>query len=301
MTVLDEIDARPGSTVSLLRTFVGLYLRELGGWISTRHLVTLMGDAGVAPQAVRNGIARLKQRGLLLADPLQTDAESKRSVAGYRLNPAAHAMLERGDRRIFEVRSMHPGDPWCLISFTVEEQRRDVRHQLRRRLQWIGCGTVAPGLWICPAHLTDEVLVIAQALGVDAVVFQAVDPRFAMPTRTVEEAAASWWDLDSLASAHETFLRDTERLAHAHAVPKLAEHASEVPARSELATEATVQAFADYLTLVDRWRPLPYIDPGLPSQLLPGDWPGERSAKRFFELEQALRDPAREHVRAVVQ
>ena len=32
--VLDDIDARPGSTASLLRTIVGLYLRPLGGWIS---------------------------------------------------------------------------------------------------------------------------------------------------------------------------------------------------------------------------------------------------------------------------
>src|SRR5690606_21856175 len=40
--VLDDMDSRPGSTTSLLRTVIGLYLRDAGGWMPTTSLVELM-------------------------------------------------------------------------------------------------------------------------------------------------------------------------------------------------------------------------------------------------------------------
>ena len=36
----------------------------------------------------------------------------------------------------------------------VPEDQRAARHQLRRHLAGIGCGTVADAPWICPAHLS---------------------------------------------------------------------------------------------------------------------------------------------------
>ena len=63
--VLDDIDARPGSTASLLRTFIGVFLRPLGGWISTADLVAFAGDLGIEAAQARTGVARLKQKGLL--------------------------------------------------------------------------------------------------------------------------------------------------------------------------------------------------------------------------------------------
>ena len=37
--VLDDMDSRPGSTTSLLRTVIGLYLRDAGGWMSAKDIV----------------------------------------------------------------------------------------------------------------------------------------------------------------------------------------------------------------------------------------------------------------------
>ncbi|WEK62936.1 MAG: PaaX family transcriptional regulator C-terminal domain-containing protein [Candidatus Microbacterium colombiense] len=262
--VRDDIDARPGSTVSLLRTVVGLFLRPLGGWISAADLVTLAGDLGIpAPQA-RTVITRLKQRGLLLAE--------REGTIGYRLNPAAVPMLERGDRRIFAVREMHDDDPWCLVSFSIPESARSVRHQLRRRLQWIGAGTVSPALWICPGHLQDEVEQILHDLDARqwATLFPASAPRTAVP---LAEAAATWWDLDALRAEHEEFQRSLATLPD--------------------------EPFAAYVRLLDAWRVLPYVDPGLPSSMLPADWPGRRSIEEFTRLSAALAEPALAHVREV--
>ena len=57
--------------------------------------------------------------------------------------------------------------------------------------------------------------------------------------------------------------------------------------------------FAAYVRLIDSWRVLPYIDPGLPPALLPADWPGVRSMETFAELSALLAEPAGEHVRSV--
>jgi phenylacetic acid degradation operon negative regulatory protein len=139
--VLDDLDSRPGSTTSLLRTVVGLYLRRLGGWIPVADLIQLMEDLDVPAPRTRTAVVRLKRKSLLV--PRTVDR-----VIGYDLHPDAPAMLAAGDRRIFQPRSMAPDDAWCLVSFSLPEELRDVRHQLRRRLDGIGCGTDSPALWI---------------------------------------------------------------------------------------------------------------------------------------------------------
>jgi phenylacetic acid degradation operon negative regulatory protein len=262
--VLDDIDARPGSTASLLRTVIGLFLRPLGGWISAADLVALAGDLGIPTAQARTGITRLKQKGLLLAD--------RDDAIGYRLNPAAVPMLERGDRRIFAMREMQDQDPWCLISFSIPESARSVRHQLRRRLQWIGAGTVSPALWMCPGHLQGEVELLLDELDARrwVTLFQAGAPQTAVP---LVDAAATWWDLEALRTEHLAFQRSLDALPE--------------------------EPFAAYVQLIDSWRVLPYVDPGLPPSMLPADWPGRRSFDEFARLSSALADPALSHVRTV--
>ena len=263
-TVLDDIDARPGSTASLLRTLIGLYLRPLGGWVSTADLIVLADDLGIPAAQARTGITRLKQKGLLLAE--------RRHAVGYRLNPAATTMLERGDRRIFEMREMTDAGSWCLISFSIPESARGVRHQLRRRLHWIGAGVVSSALWICPGHLQDEAWQIVAELDAHpwVTLFQAHSPVMA---GTPREAAAAWWDLDALRAEHLTF-------------------------RSAL-TALPDDPFAGYVRLIDSWRVLPYLDPGLPPSMLPEDWPGGASVAEFTRLSAALADAAWQRVREV--
>lgn len=262
--MLDDIDARPGSATSLLRTFIGLYLRRLDGRITSNALVRLAGDLGIPTAQARTAISRLKQRGLLLTV----------EDGAHALNPAAIGMLERGDDRIFTVRTMRSGDEWMLVSATIPETRRDLRHQLRRRLQFIGAGAVSAGLWILPGHLDAEVGDLLDEIGARAyaTLFRTADPRPALP---LADAAASWWDLTTLRTEHERFLASVDAL------------------------DASAP-FAAYVHAIDSWRVLAYTDPGLPAELLPGDWPGTRSTATFTELSTRLAEPAWQQVCAAV-
>jgi phenylacetic acid degradation operon negative regulatory protein len=283
--ILDDLDSRPGSTTSLLRTVVGLYLRDLGGAVAVADLVELLGALGVAPAGARSAISRVKAKGLLVP-------ETAAGRAAYRLAPDAGPMLDRGDRRIFAYRQQGDDDPWCLVSYSLPEERRDVRHQLRRHLAWIGAGSVADALWITPGHLVDEVEEILAALDVRdaATVFVAGRPRVA---GAFADVAARWWDLDRVAALHRAFLaRHGGSPAGRGPVPDGAPPAAEDGSPRD--------AFARWVRAVDDWRPIPYADPGLPTSALPADWPGVASLALFDRLRTSLAAVASEHVRVVV-
>lgn len=267
----DDAEVRPGSATSLVRSIVGLYLRRLDGWIATADLIALLEDLGVPAVLGRTAIARVKQKNLLVSE------RTSRGV-GYRLNEDAVGMLQAGDRRIFAPRRMAAGDPWCLLSFSIPEQRRALRHQLRRRLHWIGCGTVSPALWICPAFLSNEVEEILDDLSLRecATVFIATD---ACGESSLRDSVATWWDLTSIAALHSEFIAEAEGLL-----------------ASDPADGA--DAFRRYLRGIDSWRPIPYLDPGLSLEVLPAGWSGDRSERLFAQLGEQLARPALEHVMA---
>ncbi|MGN7704878.1 PaaX family transcriptional regulator [Cellulosimicrobium sp. 22601] len=287
--ILDDVDSRPGSTTSLLRTVVGLYLRDLGGAVAVADLVELLGALDVPPVGARGAVSRAKAKGLLVP-------ETVGGRAGYSLAPDAARMLERGDRRIFAYRQQGDDDPWCLVSFSLPEERRAVRHQLRRHLAWIGAGTVADGLWIAPGHLVDEVEEILVGLGVReaATVFVAGPPRVA---GSFADAAARWWDLDRVAALHRGFLARHGGSRPGAARPDGARPDGVRPGGGDASPRV---AFARWVRAVDDWRPVPYADPGLPLSALPADWPGAASVALFDRLRADLAAAAADHVRVVV-
>ncbi|GAB4084892.1 PaaX family transcriptional regulator C-terminal domain-containing protein [Myceligenerans cantabricum] len=274
MTVLDDLESRPGSATSLLRTVVGATLRDQGGWMPVSATVTLMSELGVPATRTRTALGRVKAKGLLVAEP-------RDGVAGYAVAPAARDMLARGDQRIFGARGA--GDDagrWCLVSWSVPEEKRDLRHRLRRRLAMIGCGSVSSGLWICPERLADEVALVLDELGMTgrATIFLASEIRYPGGPAA---AVARWWDLPALRELHDRFLE-----GHAEPIARLLDEGPQ---------PEPADAFRTWIRALDAWRLVPYRDPGLPPSLLPPDWPGARSADLFARLTHVARDAANTH------
>nr|WP_238935433.1 hypothetical protein [Saccharopolyspora spinosa] len=78
----------------------------------------------------------------------------------------------------------------------MPESARDQRHRLRSRLIRLGLGTVAPGLWVAPAHLESEVSHALERAGLRRYTELFRSRHVAGPT--LAETVASWWDLDAL-------------------------------------------------------------------------------------------------------
>lgn len=267
--VADDMVSRPGSAVSLLRTVVGLYLPGAGGWMPAEAFLALLGTLGVPVPQARTALSRVKGRGLLAA-------EARDGVAGFALAPGAAAMLARGDRRIHEPRSMAADGEWCLIVFSIPEAMRDARHQLRKQLTWIGCGTVEAGVWICPGFLRGEVEDVVAGLGLEehVVLFTA---RGLPAGASAAGQVAKWWDLAGIARLHQAFI----------------EGQAGAPSRSR----GPAESFDAYVRCIDAWRVIPYLDPGLPPELLPSDWPGPECIALFCRIREAHGEAAAEFVR----
>jgi phenylacetic acid degradation operon negative regulatory protein len=271
----DDSGGRGQKPRALIVTIYGLYARETGGWMSVASMIRLLAQCGVDEPAVRSAVFRLKRRGLL-------DAERRDGVAGYALSDEARHILDEGDRRIFARRRATPADGWVLAVFSVPESRRDQRHVLRSRLAWLGFGTVSAGVWIAPAHLYDEARETLQRDGLDVYVelFRGAQ----LPFTDTADRVSQWWDLPRLSERNQDFLSRYEPMATAY---------------RRRADVDDAQAFADYATALTDWRRLPYLEPGLPLEMLPADWIGVRAADTFFELHERLAPAAHRFVESV--
>lgn len=271
-TVSEElVGSRPQQPRALIVTLYGLYARESGGWIGVGALVRLMGELGVDEPAVRSSISRLKRREILASSVVN-------GVAGYTLSGQAVAMLTEGDRRIFDRRRAAVGDGWLLAIFSVPESERERRHTLRSRLSWLGFGTAAPGVWIAPAHLDAETRDVLERYAVSTYVdlFRAEYLAFG----DVRVLVRQWWNLDRLQGLYDEFLEEFG------------------PVRARWRRRRTVDdaaAFVDYVRALTAWRRLPYLDPGLPAEVLPSRWHGVRAADVFFDLHDRLPAAAHRH------
>jgi phenylacetic acid degradation operon negative regulatory protein len=261
---------------ALIVTTYGLYARHTGGWFSIASLIRLMGELDVDQPAVRSAISRLKRRGLL-------EPRREAGAAGYGLSSRGGSILAEGDRRIFERPRASAAEGWVLAVFSVPEQHRARRHALRSRLAWLGFGTVAAGVWIAPAQLAGEArdVLVADGLTDYVTMFTAGYLAFG----DVREHVGRWWDLGRLELLYQSFI----------------DAASPVLGRWEARPGGAGEAFADYVRVLTAWRRLPFLDPGLPPELLPADWHGARAAALFGELRDRLAGPACEHVLEVAR
>ena len=271
-----DATARSARPRHLIVTVYGLYARAGGGWLSVAALIRLLAELGVDEPAVRSAISRLKRRGIL-------EARRQEGSAGYQLSAEALAILREGDARIFRRRRAALADGWLLAVFSVPEAERHRRHVLRSELTRLGFGMVAPGVWIVPAHPDDATAETLRRLGLDsyADLFHADHLAFGDPAGKIRR----WWDLDELERRYEAFIRAYE--------PTLARLRRSGPGRGE-------EAFAQYVRVLTDWRQLPYLDPGLPAELLPDRWIGIRAAEEFFALRSMVEEPARAYVASVM-
>jgi phenylacetic acid degradation operon negative regulatory protein len=260
---------------SLINTVYGAFVRRCGGWISIADLITLMAELGVDAPAVRSAISRLKKRGTLV--------QERGTGTGYRLSPAVGPVFDEGDRRIFG--NLEPAlleDGWAIAVFSVPESERAYRHQLRSRLTWLGFGKASPGVWIAPARLLDDARTTLIRVGLSDYVhlFRGDYAAFSDLPSTVSE----WWDFKAIEDQYAEF---TARYGP-------------VAARTAAGGDADPDyAFRCYVPMLTEWRRLPYLDPGLPTELLPDDWNALEARRVFLDLHERLSTPSLRHVEQV--
>ena len=244
----------------------GAFAREHDGWFPIAALVELLGVLDIEEQPIRAAVSRLKRRGVLVP-------ERRASAAGYAVSAALRTVFEIGDARVF---GKPPQDDlnWSLVSFSIPENARSLRYQLRSRLIRVGAGQVEGGLWIAPQHVMRDIDLIVNELNVGEYVSTFTAKYHGYDD--LRSKVQSWWSLDEIELKYRAFIEQFASLEYTDA------------------TDAT--AFAEYTRALSAWRPLPYLDPQLPASLLPENWSGTRAYALFHEIRDHLAGPAAQFV-----
>ncbi|WP_211262191.1 PaaX family transcriptional regulator [Nitriliruptor alkaliphilus] len=248
---------------ALLLTLAAEFLLDQPRPLSTTGFVEALTRAGVGEHAARSTLTRMCRRGLLE----RHRADQKVYLS---LTSRTEQLLRDGEERVWRQGAVNRAwsGEWTVLSFSLPESRRAERHQLRKRLTWEGFGLLHNGLWITPSNADVPRLLSGLALDDEVEAFQATPVAPSHVQALVEDA----WDLEALAAGYAAFLT---RWGGAEPPPEIDDD------------------LARFLLLLTEWLLLVRIDPHLPVQLLPPDWPAVPAEQLVNQLRAAYEPAAR--------
>ncbi|HEY2269033.1 MAG TPA: PaaX family transcriptional regulator C-terminal domain-containing protein [Streptosporangiaceae bacterium] len=263
---------RPSSARALLLVMIGEFAWPAGqpAWSST--LLSGLSEFDIEPNAARKALHRIAATGVMTS-------RREGNRVRWSVTPKGDHILRSGWERTY---GWHDRDTawdgrWLVLSVTVPESQRKLRHHLQSRLLWAGLGSPAPGEWLTPhAERGEQVARIVRDLGLadQAHSFTGELGPLGDPLRIVGAA----WDLDDLGQDYRSFID-----AYAHREPRTDQ-----------------EHFRARVELVQDWRRFPYLDPDLPAAYLPPSWPAAEASRLFTERYREWREASGRYWDAVV-
>ncbi|MDQ6823411.1 MAG: phenylacetic acid degradation operon negative regulatory protein PaaX [Candidatus Eremiobacteraeota bacterium] len=261
---------RPTSFIYTL--FGDFVLRQGAGdeiWVG--GLISLMAAFGLSEPAVRQAVSRMSRQGWL--------------TARRHGNRSYYALTSRGKRRIESLGPRIYGPvvewdgKWRVVTYTIAESTRESRDRLRKDLTVLGMAPLSASTWISPSDVLEDVRAAAEAGGlIDNVALFAGEYRGPLSDRALLERC---WNLPFIAEQYRNFI--------AQYGPRTQN------VRNTLSEE---RSFVERMWLVHDFRKFTYVDPGLPSALLPAHWPGTTAAQIFRAHYAAISPSAERYFRS---
>jgi phenylacetic acid degradation operon negative regulatory protein len=246
----------------------------LGEFVLPQHapvwsgaLVDGLSELHVEEKAARQALSRLAAEGLLAPERLGRRVR-------LHLTASSTQLLTEGTARIYGFgRDVQAWDGrWLVVSLSVPESARQLRHLVRTRLAWAGLGSPMPGLWVTPdVGKEGEVAAVLESLGVTGFAFIGSYGTIG----NLQQLVASSWHLDEIERTYAEFLK----------------------AFASNKTGTPNDAFRSQVRLVGQWRRVPFLDPGLPAELLPKTWPRHTAADLFHRRHDRWHARAQQHWR----
>jgi len=265
-----------------LLTLYGDYgLQIPNGEIGIGSLIELLSNFGLSEQAIRSAISRMCRSGFL-------KVRRAGSKSYYSLTKEGFGLLETGKQRIFDRKQNNWNDRWTIVTYSIPEQKREIRNQLRQELSWLGFGPLSEATWITPNELSMQVEVITRRLRIKEYVqvFEARHYSLTDPQNIVSRC----WDLKRLHKKYGDFIANYR--------PKLDDF------KSRLDSDGSVnpaECFVERFELIHEYRRFPFFDPDLPVELLPKDWLRVEAAEIFHKYHGLLTEKAFEYFESVAK
>ncbi|CAN5323780.1 PaaX family transcriptional regulator C-terminal domain-containing protein [soil metagenome] len=252
------------SASSYLLTVLGEFVLPRKRPVWTGALTDTLELLGIEHRAARQALARTGADGLIASTKVGRRAQWSLTRTGQRL-------LTEGAERIYSFAGETIGwdGEWLVLLVSVPETERGLRRRVRTRLAWAGFGSPTPGVWVTPRpQLADEAREALADLGLSRSVFAFVGPHAGIGDEP--ELVARAWDLSEIAARYDRFLATFAGLEPAD----------------------DTEALLFQIHLVHEWRRFPFLDPQLPTELLPDDWAGRSARELFHDKHDVWRDRA---------
>ncbi|GIJ76213.1 phenylacetic acid degradation operon negative regulatory protein [Micromonospora phaseoli] len=257
----------------LLLAFFGEHVADAAtGPIRASALIGVLEGAGVAAPATRATLDRLVQSGILAR------SKSGREIL-FSLTGHGTAVLREATDRVRGPRPFDPqGTGWTLVTFSIPEGQRTLRHRLRSTLTWEGFVPLRDGLWLAPGEvdLAGSLEPLRQDFPPNAVVAFHARELAGFP---IGDSVRAAWDIEAIRREHLAFIETWDD-----------------PAAVALAPSAlTVRTM-----LVADWLALLRADPRLPPEFMGTRWPAARSTEVYRRMHERLAEDSAAEFAALV-
>ncbi len=271
-----NIGARFMRPPQLLLTLLGEYWWQQSEPLPSAGLVALLTTFGVSDTASRAALSRLVHHDLLV-----TSKRGRQTF--YRLSERAAHVLNNGAQRIFSFGL--PAAPWdgiwSLVAFSIPEEKRQLRYALRDRLRWLGFAPLYDGLWISPHdRLSEAVSQFAELSIGTTTMFRACMVNSTSEAGLPQQA----WDLDALRIQYQQLIDMLLPLGK----------------RVKNGMVSPEEALNARTRLIGIWQGFLAMDPDLPDEILPPDWPRAQARQLFIETYDELGPLAQHRVRQIL-
>ncbi len=251
------------------------------GQVWTTSLLTMLNCLGISEHAARLALSRMVHKGWLKAQ-----RDGRHSL--YTLTPKGRRLLDEGGQRIFEPRRVVWDRRWQLVIYSLPESKRKLRDDLRKRLVWLGFGSLGPSVWVSPNDRRVEVEAMLDDLNVHEHIqfFSGMELTCGDEHAIIEHC----WDLPGLNRQYGQFI------AHWEPEVKKCKQATDA-GDGPTAEECFVQRF----WIMHEYSAFPRTDPNLPTALLPAEWLGDKASQVFNEYRGLVNDKANRFIEATLR
>lgn len=263
MTDLPQLNTKQSTKFYLLVLF-GDYIRPRGGSIWMSKLLYLLTLLDVGEHTGRSTINRMQREGWFT---VEKDGRQSR----FSLTPTGTSLLGSGDLRLNDQTIEQWDGNWHMVTYSLPEEKRKVRNDLRKQLTWLGYGPLGPGLWISPNNRLNELEQALKTLEITDLV-HIFSSRYLGPAENsalINQA----WDLEDVSADYLVFNQSVQQ--------KMAGFNSKDNPSAE-------EAFHHHFHLTTQLFPILQKDPNLPLDMLPINWAGTIGRKLFNQFRDQL-------------
>ncbi len=264
----------------MIFTLYGDYISHYGSKIWIGSLIRLLNEFGHNDQSVRAAISRMSKQGWV-----QSEKIGNKSY--YSLTARGQKRIDEAAKRIFKLAPEKWDGKWRMFMYTIPEEIRNVRDELRKELVWSGFGMLSSSCWISANNLEKQVFDLVEKYDIESYVDFFI-AEYSGPHENNRLVNKSW-DIEEINGKYQVFISE---YSQKYIIDKN---------KIQKGNMSDAECFVERTKLVHEYRKFLFVDPGLPEELLPEKWLGNHAAALFSDYYKELAEPSSRFFESVFQ